>query len=272
MSYGRYSFYTILTLAVLLSACTVKKRSYQKGYYVDWAFKAKQTKTENQRFAQKTVSDKNSSEILLKTITPSEAISASAKSPGKDEFFFETKPLLSNKDTCGDVMTLKIGEEWKVKVLEINEETIKYKRCDNFDGPLYTIGKEKVYAITYTNGYKEIIAPPVKKVEVTKYQEKEYPSELLWATILPFVLGGIGLFIGIHFALKSKKKILANPNRYKGLRLAKFMLTFDILILVAAVGFIVMITGGAVELGIGIVLGALAGIVAAALYFGFSNN
>jgi hypothetical protein len=272
MSYGRYSFYTILTLVIFLSACTVKKRSYQKGYYVDWVFKAKQQKTENQRQDQVTASGKKESKKLLDTPSPSEAITASTKAPEKDEFFFETKPLLSNKDTCGDVMTLKIGEEWKVKVLEINEETIKYKRCDNFDGPLYTIGKEKVYAITYTNGYKEVIVPPVKKVEATKYQEKEYPSELLWATILPFVLGGIGLFIGIHFALKSKKKILANPNRYKGLRLAKFMLTFDILILVAVVGFIIMLTGGAVELGIGIALGALAGIVAAALYFGFSNN
>jgi len=166
-------------------------------------------------------------------------------------------------------MLFKNGEELKVKVLEVNEQTIIYKRCDNYSGPSYSVGKEKIHSITYTNGFKEIIEPPVKKpIQIIQNEDKEYPSEVIWATLLPFVLGAIGLFVSINFALKAKKKILAHPDKYKGLALAKFMFAFDILTLVAVVGLFLMLTNtGAFEMGLIILMASFIGIIAAAIYY-----
>ena len=48
-------FYIFLSLTLLLSnSCTVKKRSYQKGYYIDWAFTKHHKKETNIRPINKT--------------------------------------------------------------------------------------------------------------------------------------------------------------------------------------------------------------------------
>jgi len=56
-----------------------------------------------------------------------------------------------------DVITLKSGEEIKVKVTEISATEIKYKQFENLDGPTIVIEKAKVFAINYENGTREII-------------------------------------------------------------------------------------------------------------------
>jgi hypothetical protein len=56
-----------------------------------------------------------------------------------------------------DIITLKNGDEIKSKVMEISSSEIKYKRFDNLGGPTVVIEKEKVFAITYENGTREVI-------------------------------------------------------------------------------------------------------------------
>lgn len=47
--------------------------------------------------------------------------------------------------------------EIKSKVTEISETTIKYKKWDNLEGPIYSISKTEVFLIAYANGQREII-------------------------------------------------------------------------------------------------------------------
>ena len=56
-----------------------------------------------------------------------------------------------------DVIMLKNGEEIKAKVEEISSTEVKYKRFDNLGGPTIVVEKEKVFAINYENGTREII-------------------------------------------------------------------------------------------------------------------
>ncbi|MBO7572352.1 MAG: hypothetical protein J6T48_09395 [Bacteroidales bacterium] len=56
-----------------------------------------------------------------------------------------------------DVITLKSGDEIQAKVTEVGQSEIKYKRFDNPDGPVYSIGKGEVFMIKYENGSKDII-------------------------------------------------------------------------------------------------------------------
>ena len=54
-----------------------------------------------------------------------------------------------------DVMFLQNGDEVQVKVLEILDNELIYKRWDNLDGPSYRAKKNDVFMVKYANGTKE---------------------------------------------------------------------------------------------------------------------
>ena len=64
-----------------------------------------------------------------------------------------------SKDAC-DVIVLKSGEEINAKVSEVGTSEIKYVKCDNLNGPSYSIKKSDVFMIKYANGTKDIINTP----------------------------------------------------------------------------------------------------------------
>lgn len=65
----------------------------------------------------------------------------------------DLKPKEDNK--CDEII-LKNGDELRVKVIEIAETIIKYRRCDNLNGPIYSIPKADVFLIKYPNGTRDV--------------------------------------------------------------------------------------------------------------------
>lgn len=65
--------------------------------------------------------------------------------------------LITTEDEC-DKIILMNGDEIKAKVTEITETTVKYKKCDNLDGPIYTKPKSKIFMIQYANGTKDVFS------------------------------------------------------------------------------------------------------------------
>ena len=63
--------------------------------------------------------------------------------------------LCSGSVFAQDVIVKKDGSTILSKVLEVNQDNIKYRRFDNQSGPTYTINKSEVQAINYQNGMKE---------------------------------------------------------------------------------------------------------------------
>lgn len=232
-----YIFFGICIIA--FSACTVQKRSYQKGYYIDWAFKQKHAKDNTEpKIIHTSTEEKTEIVIIPKQEIASNNISANTNDANL--FLAEKRVSIAPGDSCGDIILLKNADQIRAKVIEINDEVVKYKRCDNIDGPIYNMGREKIDNITYVNGYKETIEPPVRKYQPQgPPQEKEYPTDLVLACVLPFVLNIIGVIISIVLANKSKRKIEKNPTRYKGMALAKFILFFDFS-LIALVAIIII--------------------------------
>ena len=72
-----------------------------------------------------------------------------------------------NPDTC-DYILLISGEEISCKVIEIGIYVIKYKKCTNLEGPIYSIKKTDVFMIKYINGEKDVML----KVIVDENKEK----------------------------------------------------------------------------------------------------
>ena len=74
--------------------------------------------------------------------------------------------LMSSAARAQDLLTKRNGDELAVKVVEITPTEVKYRRTDNPDGPLISVGRADVFLIRYANGSKELfnaqgpLAPP----------------------------------------------------------------------------------------------------------------
>ncbi|MBK7819198.1 MAG: hypothetical protein KBG47_08475 [Bacteroidia bacterium] len=179
----------ILSIAVfIIASCSVEKRIYRRGYHVAWNSKhSKETKKQEVL--------KNEKPSLANEIVTEEVVAAANRESDID--LFTRRPLLIlNNDTCGDVILLQNADELKVKILEIDEKNIKYKRCDNVDGPTYSISKSRVALIKYANGTKEVVMqePVQKPAEQERPQQPEMPRKinpLGLASLLLYILGMI---------------------------------------------------------------------------------
>lgn len=69
-----------------------------------------------------------------------------------------------------DMIVKKDGSIVKVKVIEVGEDAIKYKKADNLDGPTYSVSKSNLTSINYANGEVEKFDTAEK---VTKKSEDE---------------------------------------------------------------------------------------------------
>lgn len=66
-----------------------------------------------------------------------------------------------------DIIVKTDKTEIKSKVLEITETTIKYKKWQMQDGPIYNINKNEVFMVIYANGQREVIKPAVTAEKLT---------------------------------------------------------------------------------------------------------
>jgi len=55
-----------------------------------------------------------------------------------------------------DVIVLNDATEFEAKVLEINEDNIRYKKWNNLEGPTYVINAKEIFFIKYENGTKDV--------------------------------------------------------------------------------------------------------------------
>lgn len=64
-----------------------------------------------------------------------------------------------------DLIVKKDGTDVNAKILEINQDNVKYRRADNPEGPVYTVDKAEIILIRYANGENEVFntAPAAPK-------------------------------------------------------------------------------------------------------------
>ena len=112
-------------------------------------------------------------------------------------------------DSC-DLIILTNGDELLGKVTEIGIDAVKYKKCDNLEGPLISLKKSDVFMIKYPNGSKDIITSASAKEDVVSNnnQKEENSSRgflgvillivgLLVLLFLSIILGALLMLIGL---------------------------------------------------------------------------
>ncbi|MBK7816197.1 MAG: hypothetical protein IPJ60_00800 [Sphingobacteriaceae bacterium] len=125
---------TILSI-VLFVSCSVKKRTYRDGYYIDWAFQKKTSAPGTKNVSEKHIISS------VKEVIETEYVTASKTSEPEPESILAVKRNIVLIDTCGDVITFKSGDQVTARVTEITDDKIKYKRCDNLEGLIFVGNK-----------------------------------------------------------------------------------------------------------------------------------
>lgn len=157
----------------------------------------------------------------------------------------ETKKPLKLEAGC-DKITFMNGNEEEVKLLEIGDDYVKYKQCDNLDGPTFTVSKEKLFMIIYVNGNKEVIEHEEAKQIKEENNAPKYNTQTNYSSepetnglaIASFILGILGFIPlgGLILGIIANNQIKNNPSKYKGkgFAAAGIMLSFFWLVLIIA--------------------------------------
>jgi hypothetical protein len=228
--------------ALLLVSCSVKKRAYRHGYYVDWAVQKKQRSGTD--IKNSATASKRHEPVEIVTVKPTAELEAS--------ILTSSQKKISLIDTCGDVITFKSGDQVTVKVTEITDDKIKYRRCDNLDGPVFVVNKSTVALIRYANGVEEKITAPVQINNTAKdpnvygndkYQEPQKIHPLAWWSLVSLAFGfflGFGIVGALILSIYAIKEISRNPKKWKGLTLAKVVKTISVICLIL-IGVIIIL-------------------------------
>lgn len=216
--------YLLLVFGFFFS-CSVQKRAHRKGYYVSW------NHSSNSKGIKKETTTKANEEVVIteEIKTQKEKVEASAGTNYIiNETFPKTKLILS--DTCGDLVIMRNGTQVLAKVLEITDDKIKYKRCDNLEGPTIITSTDNVHTIKFVNGVSQAFEIRAKQNNYNepKSQSNHSAQKLNRYALAAFILSILGIFplyligsiLGLIFAVKAEREIAKNPEKYKGEGLA----------------------------------------------------
>jgi hypothetical protein len=213
----------LLLPLILVISCTVQKRRYQGGFYVDWRSKnSASEKTNNASPKTKTsLADRQTAkvpaleeEIVLNSGEINDIHAGADQKQTALKFKRKKSFLFDGTDSC-DVLIFKDGSEVKAMVKEVGLNEIKYKKCENPDGPTYISRKSELFMIKYANGTREVIkseAPPSPQVQrptqsyntynnnPRSYRKENHPLAL--ASLVLSVLGIIFMYVALLFLLQ----------------------------------------------------------------------
>jgi len=69
----------------------------------------------------------------------------------------KNNPILTQQISPCDILIMMDGSEISAKILEITPYEVKYKNCDNLEGPTFTKSLSTVFKIKYANGTSQMM-------------------------------------------------------------------------------------------------------------------
>jgi len=253
-------FRIVLLCAVIITTfnfCSVQKRSYRPGYHITWKHNKQATHSVAKTTNYKNPEVSKHGQMASTTSPEQEEIPLESNSGDVLRVPLKQKRLIKLDDECGDLIIMRDGNQVLAKVLEISDEKIKYKRCDNLEGPVIVTSVSKVQTIKFSNGVTQSFegSPSALYQNNSKTSNYQGPKKTHPLAILAFVCALVGIwplsFLGSIVALilvrNTERKIAANPEKYKGeglLKAAKiisygmlFLLILGLILYLLVLGF-----------------------------------
>ena len=205
-------FTSALLVILIISSCSIEKRIHRSGYHLTWN---KSNKSTNSAKIEKSTENNTAflsvDNLEIKRINQGEIIpvrvrkeinpaSVNLRKEKINKFVSERKQISFNTE-C-DLIILKTGEEIQAKVLEVGQDEIKYKNCDNLEGPTFSKSKTEVFMIKYPNGTSTVIEESKNSssgitvnVNTNSNSDSDNSSNksMVIAVILWFFLGLLGI-------------------------------------------------------------------------------
>lgn len=190
----------ILPFLILIS-CSVQKRKYQSGYYVNWHKKSTPVTVKEKRKSESKVKTQETALADVQHLNPEPAyLSADAD---KKVIPLKSKTRINlfagETDSC-DVLVFRDGTELRVKIKEVGQNEIKYQKCDLPDGPNYINRKSEIFMIKYANGTREVVRveaqSPAQNTEIKSYKSTKFHRENHPLALASVISGGLSLIIG----------------------------------------------------------------------------
>lgn len=250
----------------LLPSCTLQKRQHASGYHIEWHHKKEATLRYPRTHASTdnlSISDEVPSAAVIQSplddidselLVGADVFRPAAKLAWSPLKF--TRDIISRtnlSDSCDNII-LTSGTQIRGKVIEIGHEDLKYKRCDNLNGPVVLLPKYHVFMVQYANGQTENFKQTAK---ANTYVAEENPRKkldalglvgfILTIVSIPFwwwismLIGLIAGIIGIVFGSISMARILKRPESRKGLGFAIVSLILGVVLVAISVIFIAIL-------------------------------
>ncbi len=205
LSYGLIFILGCNTKSVVSNA-SIQKRKYRKGFYVNHADKLRADNEQTQKDKKPKASETTSSdEDLIIKHSPNEEV-IFAQTDETSEIQFATKQLgawhtykkkidFQDEQAC-DIIFLKNGEEIEAIIMEVGTEDVRYKLCQNPDGPIFVKYRYEIFKINFKNGTSTIISSIENKPTYTQSppynpDDKDYDTAIILCLLLLIGFGGI---------------------------------------------------------------------------------
>lgn len=219
-------FFVIFIISILLiSSCTMQKRRYVKGFYIEHFGKKKEANS----LVTKLDGEIKPSEVKQYQVSTSNVIEL----PADDKNLITTvAPPVS---TC-DTIYFTNGVKMLAKVISAGQETIIYKKCDSNKDEFLNLETSKVKSIHYASGVvADLNAPenpadeynkPPKPFNSAKNAEAEKGVKQLEKASFWFLLSrytGFGFIIGFIYATCAKNNLKGKEGYESEFKSARFL-------------------------------------------------
>lgn len=71
---------------------------------------------------------------------------------------------LKKQQAACDTIVLRTGDLILGKVLEVGQDVIKYRKCENMNGPVFLASNQEVFMIKYPNGTRDFFPHPANQI------------------------------------------------------------------------------------------------------------
>jgi hypothetical protein len=221
---GIFYFYMVRYFVVFLFlltcfSCSVKKRTYRNGYFIDWV--------------------KSGKKVTVKPAEPlsAEIIETQTEKPvasATNEPDFKRKVLTLPPDTCADLVCLKTGEDIAATIIELTDEKVRYKRCDKPGKEITETTKDNIIMVRYSNGVVDRFESEFKESFPVVHPKAAWSFVFSIFSLFFLALTSVSFFFVFPFLItlvsaivlghKALKKINYLPSEYKGRILARISL------------------------------------------------
>ncbi|MBI1305317.1 MAG: DUF4190 domain-containing protein [Bacteroidetes bacterium] len=248
-----------LTLILAISSCTIQKRRYNRGFYLE-GFTRNGAKNHAEKLnfkpllkASKDLVNNDSLQFTLqrlkhaglppieefkKTQIAGSELNEHAKNKNTEKFFNDLNRVENNADPekC-DHIIFSNGDEAEVLITDITTDSIFYTPCDQPDGEIIGQSVKSVFMVKRADGSKQTFdntqheVPESHPSKSLQNEDRTIPASAIVSLISGIMIyltaavgiAGVGLILivlAMVTGIVALSKIKSNPNEYRGSAMA----------------------------------------------------